>query len=109
MRLTFVKTLTELARKDKNIILLTADLGFMVFDDFKKEFPDQYINVGVAEANMMSMATGLAMTGYTVYVYSIIPFLAYRTVEQIRNDVVHHKANVRLVGVGQGFSYGSHG
>ncbi|MBZ9624563.1 transketolase [Clostridium sp. FP2] len=109
MRTTFINELTKLCRKNKDIYLLTADLGFSVFEDFKKEFPDRFINVGIAEANMIGIASGIALTGKIVYVYSIIPFLTMRCFEQIRIDVCYQNVNVKLVGVGGGLSYGVQG
>lgn len=109
MRIAFVNTLTELARANKNLFLLTGDLGFGVFENFKKEFPDRYLNVGVQESNMIGMATGLALSGKTVFVYSIIPFATLRCVEFIKNDAAAHNANVKIVGVGQGYSYSIYG
>ncbi len=106
MRMAFINTLTELARKDPSVILLTGDLGFTVFESFRDEFPGRFFNIGVAEQNMMGIATGLALSGRTVFVYSIIPFLTLRAFEHIRNDIAHHNASVKLVGVGSGYSYG---
>ena len=87
MRDAFVKTLLEEAKKDKNIILITGDLGFGVLDEFQKELPDQFINSGVNEQAMMGMAAGIASTGKRVFVYSIGNFPTLRCLEQIRNDV----------------------
>ena len=109
MRKAFIKTLSDLAREDKRIFLSTGDLGFLVMEEFAKEFPDRFINVGVQEANMMGMATGLALSGKTVFTYSIIPFTTARCLEQIRNDICAHNANVKIIGVGQGYSYSVHG
>lgn len=106
MRTAFINALTNIARKDKDVILVTADLGFTVFENFKKEFPNQFINIGVSEQNMISFATGLALSGKKVYVYSIVPFATSRCYEQIRNDICFHNVNVTIVGVGGGFSYG---
>lgn len=106
MRTAFVTTLTKLARENKDIILITGDLGFTVFETFKQEFPDQFINIGVSEQNMISVAAGMALSGKIVYAYSIAPFATLRCYEQIRNDVCFHNANVKIVGVGGGFSYG---
>ena len=105
MRTAFVKTLIECARKDSRIILLTGDLGFMALEPFIKAFPKRYINAGVAEANMIGMAAGLASAGKKVFVYSIIPFVTMRCLEQIRNDVCYHNFDVKIVGVGSGYSY----
>lgn len=90
-------------------MLLTGDLGFSVLEDFRDTFPRQFLNAGVAEQNMMGIATGLALSGHTVFVYSIIPFVTFRCLEQIRNDICHHQANVKIVGVGSGYSYGHMG
>jgi len=106
VRKTFINTLTELARKDEDIMLLTGDLGFSVFEDFSKEFPDRFINCGVMEQSMMSIAAGLALSGKKPYVYSIIPFVTMRPFEQIRNDIAYQNANVKIIGVGTGFAYG---
>ncbi len=109
MRDTFVKTLKELAKKDDRIFLVTADMGFSVFEDFQESFPDRFLNTGIAEQNTIGIAAGLAMSGKIVYVYSIIPFITMRCFEQIRLDLAYNKANVKLVGVGAGFTYGSMG
>jgi transketolase len=109
MRSTFVNTLKELARKDKRIFLVTADMGFSVFESFREEFPDRFLNTGIAEQNTVGIAAGLAMSGKIVYVYSIIPFITMRCFEQIRLDLAYNNANVKLVGVGAGFTYGSMG
>jgi len=109
MRVTFVKTLIELAEKDDKIYLLCADLGFGLFDEFIKKFPSRFINCGIAEQNMMGIAAGLALSGKKVYAYSIIPFVTFRCLEQIRNDICYQKLDVKIVGVGSGFTYGSLG
>ena len=109
MRNAFVNTLTELARNDDNVFLVTADMGFSVFEDFREEFPDRFLNTGIAEQNTIGIAAGLAMSGKVVYVYSIIPFITMRCFEQIRLDLAYNNANVKLVGVGAGFTYGSMG
>lgn len=109
MRTAFINKLTEMARKDKDIYLLTGDLGFSVFEKFQEEFPDRFINVGIAESAMIGIAAGLAMNGKKVYAYSIIPFLTMRSFEQIRVDLCYQNLNVNLVGVGGGLSYGQQG
>ena len=109
MRTTFVNTLKELARKDDRIFLLTADMGFSVFEEYRKEFPDRFLNTGVAEQNTIGVAAGLATSGKIVYVYSIIPFVTMRCFEQVRLDLAYNNTNVKLVGVGAGFTYGSLG
>ena len=109
MRDAFLNKLTQLALKDKDIILLTADLGFGVFEDFESQFPGQYFNVGVAEQNMTGLAAGLALEGKKVVTYSIGNFPTLRCLEQIRNDICYHDLNVTIVASGGGFSYGSLG
>ncbi len=106
MRITFVNTLFEMAKKDKRIMLLTGDLGFSVFEQYIKELPKQYLNMGVAEQNMTGVAAGMAMEGKIPFIYSIVPFVTMRNFEQIRNDICYQNLNVKIVGVGAGFSYG---
>ncbi len=105
MRLTFVETLSKLARKDKNVLLISGDLGHGMLEPFIEEFPDQFINIGVAEQNMVGVAAGLAMTGKKVFVYSISTFATMRPYEQIRDDVCYHNLPVFVVGGGSAFSY----
>ena len=106
MRDHFVKQLTELAHADKRIILITGDLGFGVLTDFSAKYPNQYINAGVAEQNMTGVATGLGLEGKIAFTYSIGNFCTLRCLEQIRNDACYHNANVNIVSIGGGFSYG---
>ncbi|BBI36128.1 transketolase family protein [Cohnella abietis] len=109
MRTTFINTLLELARMDDRVFVITPDLGFSVLEKFREEFPNRFLNVGIAEQNAVGVAAGLAMSGKVVYVYSIIPFVTMRCFEQIRVDVAYMNTNVRLVGVGAGLSYGPQG
>ena len=109
MRDAFVNALTTLAEKDKEIVFLTGDLGFGVFDDFESRFPNQYFNVGVAEQNMTGLAVGLSLEGKKVVTYSIANFATLRCLEQIRNDACYHETNITIVANGGGFSYGSLG
>ncbi|MBR0750592.1 transketolase [Bradyrhizobium jicamae] len=109
MRNTFVATLAELAERDPNIWLLCGDLGFSVLESFAAQFPDRFLNMGVAEQNMAGVAAGLALTGKTVFIYSIGNFPTLRCLEQLRNDVCYHGADVKIVSVGAGFAYGSQG
>jgi transketolase len=109
MRDAFVKRLLELARGDARIQLVTGDLGFGVLDAFEKELPGQYLNAGVAEQNMTAVATGMALEGYISFTYSIGNFPTLRCLEQLRNDAFYHDANVKVVCVGGGFTYGSLG
>lgn len=109
MRIAFVDTLFSFAKKDKRIMLLTGDLGFSVFEKYMKQFPKQFLNMGVAEQNMTGVAAGMAMEGKIPIVYSIVPFVTMRNFEQIRNDICYQNLNVKIVGVGAGFSYGQYG
>lgn len=109
MRDAFIDVLTELAPRHPELMLLTGDLGFGVLNNFRTRFPRQFINVGVAEQNMSGLAAGLAMEGYTVFTYSIGNFPTLRCLEQIRNDICYHNANVKIVCIGGGMSYGSVG
>ena len=109
MRRAFVQTLTELAAEDPRILLLTGDLGYMALEPFADRFPDRFFNVGVAEQNMVGVATGLAEAGYTPFVYSIATFASLRPYEFIRNGPVLHHLPVRVVGIGGGFDYGPQG
>lgn len=109
MRNTFVNCLIERAREDNRIFVITPDLGFSVLERFAQEFPDRFLNVGIAEQNAVGIASGLALSGKIVYVYSIIPFVTMRCFEQVRIDVAYMKTNVRLIGVGAGLSYGPAG
>jgi len=109
MRDAFLESLTSLASLDKDIVLLTADLGFGVFEKFENDFPGQYFNVGVAEQNMTGVAVGLSLEGKKVITYSIGNFPILRCLEQIRNDACYHEANLTIVGSGGGFSYGALG
>ena len=109
MRNAFLNTLVQQAEKDQNIFLITNDLGFSVLEPFEEKFPDRYLNIGVAEANMIGVAAGLALSGKKVFVYSIVPFITMRCFEQIRNDICSANLSVVLVGVGGGLSYGTAG
>jgi transketolase len=106
VRDAFVQALMDIARQDKRVMLLTADLGFGVLDPFAKTLADQFLNVGVAEQNMTGVATGLALEGKIVFTYSIGNFPTLRCLEQIRNDVCYHNANVKIICIGGGFCYG---
>jgi len=109
VRTAFVEELLAQARERSDIMLLTADLGFSVLERFRDALPAQYLNVGVAEQNMMGVAAGLADVGKTVFTYSIANFPTLRCLEQIRNDVCYHGYPVRVVAVGGGFTYASQG
>lgn len=109
MRTAFINTLIERARTDESIFLLTPDMGFSVFEKYIELFPDRFLNVGIAEQNAVGVAAGLALSGYKVYVYSIVPFVTMRCFEQVRVDVAYMNTNVKLVGVGGGYAYGPAG
>ena len=109
MRDHFIKELSNLIYEFPNIVLITGDLGFGVLDDFRKTFPNNFINAGVAEQNMTSIATGMALEGKIVFTYSIANFSTLRCLEQIRNDACYHGVNVNVVSIGGGFSYGALG
>jgi transketolase len=109
VRRAFVESLVELAEADERVVLLTGDLGFTILEPFADRFPDRFFNLGVAEQNMVGVATGLAEGGFTPYVYSIATFASMRPYEFIRNGPVQHDMPVRIVGVGGGFDYGPNG
>jgi transketolase len=109
LRRAFCRALLELAERDERIVLLTGDLGFSVLEPFAARFPRQYFNLGVAEQNMIGMATGLAEAGFIPFVYSIVTFASLRAYEFIRNGPVRHQLPVRIIGIGGGFEYGHAG
>uniref|UniRef100_C6E4X5 Transketolase central region n=1 Tax=Geobacter sp. (strain M21) TaxID=443144 RepID=C6E4X5_GEOSM len=109
MRNTFLDCLVEQAKVDDRIYLITPDVGFSVLEKFADQFPDRYLNVGIAEQNAVGVAAGLALSGRLPYVYSMIPFVTMRCFEQVRVDVAYLNTRVRLVGIGAGLSYGPAG
>jgi len=109
MRNAYVSALSDLARTNKDIFVLVADNGALVYDEFRREFPEQFINCGISEANMISVAAGLASCGKIPFAYTISSFLIMRAYEQIRNDVCLQKMNVKLVGIGAGLVYSNLG
>ncbi|MGA9994209.1 MAG: transketolase C-terminal domain-containing protein, partial [Pyrinomonadaceae bacterium] len=109
MRLAFAQTLAELAERDSRVLLLTGDLGYMALDAFVEQFPERFFNMGVAEQNMVGVATGLAEAGFIPFLYSITTFASLRPYEFIRNGPILHRLPVRIVGVGGGFEYGHAG
>src|SRR2546422_5598431 len=109
MRNAFFRGLYALAERDERVFLIVGDLGFGVVEPFAERFPDRFLNVGVAEQNMTGVAAGLALCGKIVFTYSIGNFSTLRCLEQIRNDVCYHQADVKIVSVGGGFAYGALG
>lgn len=109
MRNNLIKVITEEAEKNKDIVFITGDLGFNVLNKFEEKFPDRYINAGIAEQNMTSVAAGLALSGKMVFTYSIGNFDTLRCLEQIRNDICYHNANVKIISLAAGFAYGNLG
>ena len=106
MRKIFIKELTQLSKRRKNIYLIINDLGYNVIEPFKKKFPKRFFNAGVSEQNMMGMAAGLSSEKNHVFVYSIANFPTFRCAEQIRNDIDYHNLPVTIVSVGSGLGYG---
>jgi transketolase len=109
MRNAFADEVTRLAIADERVVLLSGDIGNRLFDDLKERVPDRFFNCGVAEANMMSLAAGLALSGLRPIVYTITPFVTSRCLEQIRDDVCYHDVGVTIVGTGAGLSYATLG
>lgn len=109
MRNTFIDHLIRKATHDPSVFLVVGDLGFTVVEPFIEKFPDRFLNAGVAEQNMTSLAAGIAREGYRVFTYSIANFTTLRCLEQIRNDVCYHRLPVCVVSVGGGFMYGNLG
>ena len=109
MRNQFAKTITKLAEKDSRIVMLSGDIGNRLFNDYKKLAPNRFYNCGIAEANMMTMAAGLALTEMKPVVYTITPFVTTRCLEQIKIDVCYHNLPVVIVGTGSGLSYSNLG
>ncbi len=105
MRKPFIEKMLELAARDDRILLVVGDVGFTYMEEYIKKFPKQFLNVGVAEQTMMGMAYGLSRSGWKPYVYTMINFIIFRPYEQVRNDLCHQNANVKLFGVGGAVGY----
>lgn len=105
MREAFSSALVRLALADPKVLLLTGDHGYALFDEFRKQCPQQYINAGIAEQNMVGMAAGLARAGFRPFVYGLAAFVPVRTVEQIKLDIAHDDLPVVLLGDGAGLVY----
>lgn len=109
MRNKFIDTVIDSIKEEDSTFIITGDAGLGVFDSFKDEHPDRYLNLGVAEQNMISFAAGMALTGQNVFIYNIIPFLLYRCYEQVRNDICYQELPVKLIGIGSGVTYSPQG
>jgi len=105
MRNAFVAAVHELARRRREVMVLVGDNGAIVFDAYRRDCPEQFINVGIAEANLVGVSAGLAACGKAPFAYTIGTFLTMRACEQVRNDVCLQRLNVKLVGIGAGFVY----
>ena len=109
MRNRIIKLIGEAAANDDNIVFLTGDLGFSVVEPLQASMGERFINMGISEANMVSVASSLSASGFNVFAYSITPFITARCYEQIRNDACYQRRPLRLIGVGAGYSYGTLG
>lgn len=109
MRNAFINTILEACLERDDLFVISGDAGLGVFDTFKAEHPDRFLNLGAAEQNMISFAAGMAMTGYKVLVYNIIPFVLYRCYEQVRNDICYQELPIILAGIGSGLTYSPQG
>lgn len=98
-RREFANTLVELAEKDSKVVLIIPDVGFNYLEEFQRKFPDRFFNFGVTEQSAMIIATGLALSGFKPYIYSMINFVVFRPYEMVRNAVCLHNANVKIIGV----------
>jgi transketolase len=109
MRNTFCDTIIAELKNRDDIYIISGDAGLGVFDDFAKQRPDRFLNLGVAEQNMLSHAAGMAMAGFKVFVYNIVPFVLYRSYEQVRNDICYQELPVTMIGIGSGLTYAPQG
>ena len=98
MRRRFGEVISKLADENENIIIIVADIGYRVFDDFREKYPERFINMGICEQSIISVASGMALEGIQPWVYTITPFLIERPFEQIKLDINHQNVNVNLVG-----------
>jgi len=103
MRTSFVRTLTEIMREHEDVIVITADMGYSLFEDLQKEFPTRFINTGVTEQSSVGIAAGMAAMGYQVFFYAQAPFATMRCFEQVRLDVAYGRVNVNIIGSACGF------
>ena len=98
MRKRFGEVISKLADENENIIIIVADIGYRVFDDFREKYPERFINMGICEQSIISVSSGMALEGLQPWVYTITPFLIERPFEQIKLDIDHQNVNVNLVG-----------
>lgn len=103
MRTAFIDTLTSLMQKNNDIVTLTADMGFSVFENLEKMFPQRFLNTGITEQSSISMAAGLALSGYKVFFYAQAPFATMRCLEQIKLDAAYNNTNIKIIGAASGF------
>lgn len=109
MRNIVMNKVADYAQQNEKVFVVTGDSGCGVLDGYQKQFPDRYLNLGIAEQNMISFSAGLSLSGYKVFVYNIIPFLLYRCYEQVRNDICYQQLPVTLIGIGSGVTYAPQG
>ncbi len=109
MRNDLIQLIFDKAKKDRNIILLTGDLGYSLFDKFSQQLPEQFFNVGISEQNMVALSAGLAKEKKKVFIYSIGNFASLRCLEFIRNNLCYHNLDVTIISCGSGYEYGQLG
>lgn len=109
MRNSVIGVIKDCAKRDESVFLITGDAGYGILDEYKTNFPGRFLNLGVAEQNMIGFSAGLALVGHKVFVYNIIPFLLYRCYEQVRNDICYQQLPVTLIGIGSGVTYAPQG
>ena len=109
MKQAFIDSLTKLMEKDNKVIVITADMGFTVFEKIQKKYPKRFFNTGITEQASISFAAGLALSGYKVYFYAQAPFISMRCLEQVRLDITYNHLDVKLIGSNSGFSLNQYG
>jgi transketolase len=109
MKQAFIDSLTKLMEKDDKVIIVTADMGYSVFENIQKRFSKRFFNTGITEQASISFAAGLAMSGFKVYFYAQAPFISMRCLEQVRLDIAYNQLDVKLIGSNSGFSLNQYG
>lgn len=109
MRFAVIQAIYEEAVKNKDVFFITGDLGHANEQDFKDKIPNQYLNAGLSEQNIVGVAAGLALSGKKVFIYSIVPFITMRCYEQVKADLCYQNLDVTIIGIGGGFIYGQYG